>query len=159
MEAVDRSSINFLQLQVGELNLTIGKGDIALPVTQASAAAVSPSLAPAATPTAAAPAQSSDTPAAVQQAATPAKVLQAIPDGTSPVVAPIGGRFYAKPHPGAEAFVKLGSEVDENMTVGLIEVMKVFNAIPAGLKGIVAQICVEDAEIVEAGQVLFRVRT
>jgi acetyl-CoA carboxylase biotin carboxyl carrier protein len=68
------------------------------------------------------------------------------------------GLFYAKPDPGSPPFVSVGSEVQEGTTVGLIEVMKVFNAVQAGAKGIVAEICIENGQTVEIGQTLFRIR-
>ena len=74
------------------------------------------------------------------------------------VVAPLRGRFYARPEPGAPPFVSVGSEVTEDTTVGLIEVMKTFNAVRAGIGGVVTEICVQDAQLVEYGEVLFHVR-
>jgi acetyl-CoA carboxylase biotin carboxyl carrier protein len=68
------------------------------------------------------------------------------------------GRFYAKPEPGAAPFVTVGSEVNADTTVGLVEVMKVFTAVRAGVSGVIAEICVQDAEFIEYGHVLFRVR-
>ena len=77
---------------------------------------------------------------------------------TAAITAPLVGRFYAQAEPGAAPFVTVGSEVTENTTVALIEVMKTFNAVPAGMRGIVTAICVQDFQFVEYGQVLFRVR-
>jgi acetyl-CoA carboxylase biotin carboxyl carrier protein len=68
------------------------------------------------------------------------------------------GMFYSKPDPASPPFVSVGTEVDEGTTVGLVEVMKVFNAIPAGAKGTIVEVCVEDAETIEIGQTLFRIR-
>ena len=68
------------------------------------------------------------------------------------------GRFYAKPEPGAAPFVSVGTEVTPDSTVALIEVMKVFTAVRAGVKGVVAEICVQDEQLVEYGQVLIRIR-
>jgi acetyl-CoA carboxylase biotin carboxyl carrier protein len=68
------------------------------------------------------------------------------------------GRFYSQPEPGAAPFVTVGSDVNEDTTVGLIEVMKTFNAVRAGVSGTVTEICAQDAELVEYGQVLLRVR-
>jgi acetyl-CoA carboxylase biotin carboxyl carrier protein len=79
-------------------------------------------------------------------------------DGTVTIEAPLMGRFYAKPEPGAAPFVSVGTEVNADSTVGLIEVMKVFTAVRAGVSGVVAKICVQDAEFIELGRVLFRVR-
>jgi acetyl-CoA carboxylase biotin carboxyl carrier protein len=77
---------------------------------------------------------------------------------TIDVRSPIMGMFYSKPDPASPPFVSLGTEVVEGMTVGLVEVMKVFNAIQAGAKGTIVEVCVEDAETIEIGQTLFRIR-
>ena len=66
--------------------------------------------------------------------------------------------FYARPEPGAPPFVVIGAEVKKDTTVCLIEVMKTFNAMNAGVNGVITEICAEDAQLVEYGQVLFRVR-
>ena len=68
------------------------------------------------------------------------------------------GRFYAQSEPGADPFVSVGDEVDEDTTVALIEVMKMFTNIPAGLRGTVTEICVQNEDMVEYGQALYRVR-
>jgi acetyl-CoA carboxylase biotin carboxyl carrier protein len=47
----------------------------------------------------------------------------------------------------------------EDTTVGLIEVMKTFNAVRAGVDGVVTEVCVQDTQLVEYGDVLFRVRS
>jgi acetyl-CoA carboxylase biotin carboxyl carrier protein len=54
--------------------------------------------------------------------------------------------------------VQLGDRVQAEDTVCLIEVMKLFNAIPAGVSGTVVQVCVQDTDVVEYGQVLFYVQ-
>ena len=68
------------------------------------------------------------------------------------------GTFYAKPNPEApQPFVSVGSRVKPETVVGLIEAMKLFNEIPAGCAGVVAEILVENGQPVEYGQVLIRV--
>ena len=74
------------------------------------------------------------------------------------IVVPLIGRFYTQSEPGGPPFVSVGSEVTEDMTVGLIEVMKTFNAVRAGVDGVFTEICVQDTQLVEYGDVLFRVR-
>jgi len=66
--------------------------------------------------------------------------------------------FYAQSEPGAPPYVKVGDQVEEKTTVGLIEVMKVYSAIHAGVKGEIVDIHVEDAQLVEYGQPLFSVK-
>ncbi len=75
-----------------------------------------------------------------------------------PIKSPIVGTFYRAPNPGAKPFVEIGSEVNEDTTVCIVEAMKVFNEIKANCKGIVAEILVEDAQPVEYDQVLMYVK-
>ena len=78
-------------------------------------------------------------------------------DGLHPIVAPMLGVFYRAPAPGATPFVDVGTRVDEATVVGLIEVMKMMNAVPAGVSGTIVEVCAENAEVVEYGAPLFRV--
>ena len=96
--------------------------------------------------------------AAEMPAAEPADVPSGTGDGLVAVGAPMLGIFYRAPAPGAPAFVDVGVTVEAETVVGLIEVMKMMNPVPAGVVGTVAEVCVENAELVEAGAVLFRVR-
>jgi biotin carboxyl carrier protein len=68
------------------------------------------------------------------------------------------GTFYRAEGPGKEPFVEVGSEVEPDTTVCIIEVMKMMNSVPAGIAGTIVEICPENAELVEFGQPLFRVR-
>ncbi|MFD0668960.1 acetyl-CoA carboxylase biotin carboxyl carrier protein [Ramlibacter sp. MAHUQ-53] len=158
VDTLDRSNFDYLQVDVGALKVTIGKGSLPAPGAPATApvAALTPAPAPAA---AAAPqALSTAAPAPVQAAAAPAPAAAAVPASWQPVTATTMGRFYSRPDPSAAPFVKVGDPVAADDTVCLIEVMKLFNAIPAGVSGTVTQVCVEDAAVVEFGQVLFYVQ-
>jgi acetyl-CoA carboxylase biotin carboxyl carrier protein len=75
-----------------------------------------------------------------------------------PIAAPMLGVFYRAPAPGATPFVDLGTRVEEDTVVCLIEVMKMMNAVPAGVAGTVVEVCASNAELVETGDPLFRVR-
>ncbi len=150
LEALDKSTFDFLQLQVGDLKLTLSNGKASF--TQDAAHAVSPIAMPASAQNISAP------PLENAASAPPRKADSPLQDGTIEIKAPIIGRFYEKPEPGAAPFVKLGAEVNEDTTVGLIEVMKLFQAVRAGVSGVITEICVEDSQIVEYGQVLFLVR-
>lgn len=154
VETLDRSSFDFLQLDVGNLKVTIGKGN-APPVLTMGAAA--PAAAPAA-PQVAAPAVNPVPAPAAAASAQAAPTDSPAQDGTVAIVTPMMGRFYAKPEPGAAPFVSVGAEVNADTTVGLVEVMKVFTAVRAGVSGVITEICVQDAEFIEYGHVLFRVR-
>jgi len=67
------------------------------------------------------------------------------------------GTFYARANPESEPFVKIGSKVTPATVVGLIEAMKMFNEITAGVSGTVTEILVENQQAVEYGSVLYRV--
>lgn len=71
---------------------------------------------------------------------------------------PIAGTWYHAPKPGAAPFVDVGARVEANTVVGIVEVMKLMNSIPAGVAGTVAQILVEDAGFVEKGTLLLRIK-
>jgi acetyl-CoA carboxylase biotin carboxyl carrier protein len=76
------------------------------------------------------------------------------PDGFAVVRAPMVGTFYRAPSPGAPPFVEVGSAVAASTQVGIIEVMKLMNAIEAGASGVVREILAANAEPVEYGQPL-----
>jgi len=73
------------------------------------------------------------------------------------VKSPMVGTFYRAPEPGADAYAKVGSRITPGQTVCIIEAMKIMNEIEAEVAGVVREVCVEDAQPVEFGQVLFRV--
>jgi acetyl-CoA carboxylase biotin carboxyl carrier protein len=73
------------------------------------------------------------------------------------VTAPLVGIFYRAPKPGAPPYIEVGSPVQEDTTIGIIEVMKLMNAVRAEVQGTVVEVLVEDGAVVEYGQVLLRV--
>lgn len=77
--------------------------------------------------------------------------------GERVVTAPFVGVFYRRPSPNDPPFVEAGARVSAEDTVCLIEVMKLFHSIHAGVDGVVTAIEVGDAELVEYGQVLMRI--
>jgi acetyl-CoA carboxylase biotin carboxyl carrier protein len=66
------------------------------------------------------------------------------------------GTFFSSPSPEAPAFVKIGDHVGPDSTVCIIEAMKVFNEIPAGVSGQVTAVLVQNGDPVEYGQPLFK---
>ncbi len=159
LRLVEESSFDSLQLEYGDIKLAVSKsGNFAPQVAQAPAQVVAD------TPVAPTPAVEQSTekqdqsPAPENVAPQPqASATAAASSSLVAVEAPVVGVFYVAPEPGAEPFVQVGSEVDADTTVGLVEVMKVFNGVSAGLKGRVVEICVEDSQLVEYGQPLFMV--
>jgi acetyl-CoA carboxylase biotin carboxyl carrier protein len=74
------------------------------------------------------------------------------------VPSPMLGTFYRAEGPGHEPFVELGSQVEPDTTICIIEVMKMMNSIPAGVRGTVVEVCAENGTLVEYGQPLYRVK-
>ena len=144
IQTLDQSAFDYLQVESGELKLTLARGqppavESTRPMADIDATAAARQLL-------------DRPPAAASRTAT------AQDEDTIAIAAPLVGRFYLQPEPGAAPFVVVGSEVGEDTTVGLIELMKTFNAVRAGVTGVIAEICVQDAALVEHGQALFRVR-
>jgi len=75
------------------------------------------------------------------------------------IISPIVGTFYRSPSPTAESFVRIGSEVEHNTVVCIIEAMKLMNEIQAETAGEVVKIYVENGQAVEYGQPLFGIKT
>jgi acetyl-CoA carboxylase biotin carboxyl carrier protein len=73
------------------------------------------------------------------------------------IEAPMLGMFYAADGPRDRPFVEVGSRVEPDSTVCIIEVMKMMNSVPAGVSGTIVEVCVENAALVEEGAALFRV--
>jgi acetyl-CoA carboxylase biotin carboxyl carrier protein len=80
-------------------------------------------------------------------------------EGELAVRAPMLGTFYRAQTPGAPPFVEVGQRVRADDTVCLIEVMKLFNSVKAGVDGVVTQILAENAKLVEYNQVLIVIST
>jgi acetyl-CoA carboxylase biotin carboxyl carrier protein len=78
--------------------------------------------------------------------------------GLVPIKSPMVGTFYSASGPDAKAFVNVGSVVDEDSDVCIIEAMKVFNNIKAETRGTIAKVCVTNGQAVEFGTVLFLVK-
>ena len=79
-------------------------------------------------------------------------------DNLVDIKSPIVGTFYSAPSPDSEAYVKVGTDVNAETVVCIVEAMKVMNEIKAEATGTVAKIMVANGQAVEYGQVLFKVR-
>lgn len=121
---------------------------IAVPVAAPMAAAATPAAAPAA-------------PAVIAPTETPASAAETAPAPTASniisVEAPMVGVFYAAPSPGADPFVSVGSTVHVGDTLCIIEAMKLMNEVVAEADGTVAEICVQDGDLVEFGSCIMKI--
>ena len=151
LNLIEKSDFDYFELEVGDLKLTVAKGGY-MP------AAANPAAAPAAAPAAPAVEAPAAAPAEAPQTDAPAEKSAAIPEGLVAINAPMVGTFYISPDPESPPFVEKGARIDEDTTVGLIEVMKVFSAVRAGVNGVIEDILVANAGAIEYGQALFLVR-
>ena len=154
LDLIEKSSFDFLELQMGDLKLTVSKGGYGGNSPDRPEIGVS-----------AEPASSDRSVAKIKEAETGTKVGQpmakpadvSVPEGALPITAPMLGTFYITPEPGAPPFIKVGGVVDEDTPEGRIEVMKVCNACRCGGRCFVTEICVQSGQFGEYWQTLFMV--
>ncbi len=84
--------------------------------------------------------------------------IAAPPSNELDIKSPMIGTFYRAPSPESAAYIEVGSEVNPETVVCIIEAMKVMNEIKAEAKGVITQVMVENAKPVEFGQPLFKLR-
>ena len=144
IQAIDASSIDSIEIERGGTRVRLGKtppvsvvGAAPAPVAQAL-----PVPAPSAAPA---------------EAAVSAPAADAPNPDHAEVPSPMVGTFYRAPAPDAPSYVDVGSTVKKGDTLCIIEAMKLMNELEAEVSGTVVEICAENAEPVEYGQVLFRI--
>jgi acetyl-CoA carboxylase biotin carboxyl carrier protein len=146
IKLIEESGYEDVRLEIGDFKLHVQKHASGAPVVEVAGRSE-------AAPARPSPAQGASA------AAAPAKVpAHAIPEGAAVVRAPMLGTFYRAPSPGEKAFVEVGANVKPDDTVCLVEVMKLFNSIKAGVAGTVLEILAENAMMVEHGQPLMVIR-
>lgn len=101
-----------------------------------------------------APAQVPPTPADLSRVSGPRQQEE-----LTAIKSPIVGTFYATPSPESEPYVEIGSHVEPQTVVCIVEAMKVMNEIRAETTGTIVEILVTNGQAVEYGQVLFRVKS
>lgn len=135
----------------GLTKLDLTEGDNRL-VLEAVSAPVAPAVVvPAAVPVEAVPVAAAEAPAAPAAPAAPEEDLY---EQKTPLV----GTVYMAPQAGAAPYVSVGDHVAAGDTVCIVESMKMFNEIAAECSGTIEEICINNGQIVEYGQVLFRIR-
>lgn len=167
---IERSEVAYLELQVGETRIVADRAGTSSAHAPQRAVPDSAVVTPAPPPTSAPasprpPAEAPEPPAdshAPQPVATPeAAAVKGSPRHTEELVevaAPVVGVFYRAPEPGAPPFVEVGSRVEVGDTLGLVEVMKMFNSVTADVAGEVVAIVAENEGFVEFGQTLLTIR-
>lgn len=147
IKLVSGSELTEFELEEGNMKVTLKKEKEVMVVSGASAGA-----APAPIP---APAAPTAVPVSKVSGETADPSLFGEPDEV--VTAPLVGTFYSAPSEDAEPFVKVGDPVKKGQVVGIVEAMKLMNEIECEYDGVVAAVLVENKQVVEYGQPLFRI--
>ncbi len=145
IETVESSEIDTLEIRRWGTKIRISKhppiiagSDAASAVTQVNAADNSHAAAAAAS-----------NPSAAPETASAA--------GFAEVTSPMVGTFYRATSPDADPYVEVGDSVRVGQTLCILEAMKLMNELEAEVAGTIKEVCVDNAEAVEYGQVLFRI--
>jgi acetyl-CoA carboxylase biotin carboxyl carrier protein len=162
LDVFEGSTWQEMTVHVSGDSLHVSRRAEAAPAAGAEPAVVGAAPTPAKMSPAAAATPASPQPAAAaaaEPAATPATTAGAGDAPGTPVPAPSVGLFWRAPSPGASPFVDIGSRVEAEDTIGIVEVMKLMNRVPAGVAGVVTAVLVENGGMVEHGQPLVLVDT
>jgi acetyl-CoA carboxylase biotin carboxyl carrier protein len=139
IELMNTHELNEIELRQGDKRIKLRRGADQIVGIPAMAPAHSASAHSAPAPAAAAPAA----------AAADEKAIF--------IKSPIIGTFYSRPKPTAPSFVKVGDTVTPDTIVCIVEAMKTFNELPAGVSGKIAAILVKEEEAVDVNKPLFKV--
>ena len=144
IDLMKKNSVSEFELEKQDFKIRLkrGMGGGAIPSDESGQQALVYAPMPAAVPT--------NTPSANA----PAAIVSTDIDIKSPMI----GTFYRSPSPESGSYVEVGTEVNPDTVVCIIEAMKVMNEIKAEVKGVITQALVENAKPVEFGQPLFKVR-
>ena len=153
---VDQSTLDEFVVEIGDLKVEIRrKGAMPAAPSTPAAPALSAPAAPAPTAPEPQPAASPDT-AVVEPRGEPAAPGEpTLGEGQIAVRSPMVGTFYRRPSPDDPPYVEVGSEVEVDAPLCLVEVMKLYTTVYAKTRGRIARICASDAELVEYDQILF----
>jgi acetyl-CoA carboxylase biotin carboxyl carrier protein len=149
IDLMKKNSISEFELERQDFKIKLKRGGLTNGGEEALGQVYVPSLAALPAPTMSASAATPSA-AAVAAAAAAANEIE--------IKSPMIGTFYRSPSPEAGSYIEIGSEVNADTVVCIIEAMKVMNEIKAEVKGVITQILVENAKPVEFGQPMFKVR-
>jgi acetyl-CoA carboxylase biotin carboxyl carrier protein len=154
---VDQSTLDELVVEIGDLKVEIRRKG-AMPAPSSAPPAPIPSAPPPTVPSSPAPPPPTapPAPAPTEPTSVPAASGEpALAEGQAAIRSPMVGTFYRRPSPDDPAYVEVGSEVEVDAPLCLVEVMKLYTTIYAKTRGRIARICASDAELVEYDQILF----
>jgi acetyl-CoA carboxylase biotin carboxyl carrier protein len=140
LRIIDESELDELKIDTEGFSLYVRRGGVV-----------------ASQPLAPAPTESAAEPVSTEHAVVQSAPAAAQEDGKLTIQSPMLGTFYRSEGPSQDPFVEVGSAVEADTTVCIIEVMKMMNSVPAGIAGTITEICPANGDLVEYGAPLFRV--
>jgi acetyl-CoA carboxylase biotin carboxyl carrier protein len=152
MRLLEESSFDALELESGDLKLSLRRGAAGIAETAPAAPRKGPK-----TRANGGSSPSGGSPREAGEGGSHAPASPADPNAAD-IPSPLLGVFYRAPKPGEAPFVEVGSVVEEDTVIAIIEVMKLMNSVRAGVKGEVVEILAENGALVEYDQPLMRVR-
>lgn len=158
MKAMEESGLCALDYSEGGVNLSLRRGSLA----EAQSPMAAPAVNVSAVQSMAAPAKAPEASAAAASEASAKAEPEANKEEPTAkegklMLSPLVGTFYAAASPEDEPYVKIGDKVKKGQTLGIIEAMKLMNEVEAEFDGTVEEILVENGQMVEYGQPLFRI--
>jgi acetyl-CoA carboxylase biotin carboxyl carrier protein len=151
IELMKRSELTEFAVEEEGFKLKIRRGTNGLPIVSTGRSSNPPFV----------PSDSNSTPPlpvpAALQSNLPGAVAAEDPDIVY-VKSPMVGTFYRSPSPESKPFIDIGSKIEDNSLVCIIEAMKIMNEIQAEIKGTVVEILAENGQPVEYGQRLFKLK-
>jgi len=142
MRLIEDSSFESLSLEIDGVKLSLQRSSVRTAPQNADSP---PTLAP-------------DAESLVSRSTQKIKYKPPSEPGLIEVPSPLLGIFYRAPRPGDPPFVEVGSKLEEDTVIGIIEVMKLMNSVRAGVSGEVAEILAMNGAPIEYGEILLRVR-
>ncbi|OLS09162.1 acetyl-CoA carboxylase biotin carboxyl carrier protein subunit [Staphylococcus epidermidis] len=147
IEILDQSNLT-------EINIEDNKGSVVNLKKEKETEIITPQVAQQPAPSIAQPQVVQSAP----QVSDNAQAQEEVADNYETINAPMVGTFYKSPSPEEGAYVQVGDKVSNDTTVCILEAMKLFNEIQAEISGEIVEILVEDGQMVEYGQPLFKVK-
>ncbi|AXZ23356.1 acetyl-CoA carboxylase biotin carboxyl carrier protein [Staphylococcus warneri] len=147
IEILDQSNLT-------EINIEDNKGSVVNLKKEKETEIITPQVAQQPAPSVAQPQVAQSAP----QVSEDTQSQEVVTDNYETINAPMVGTFYKSPSPEEGAYVQVGDKVSNDTTVCILEAMKLFNEIQAEISGEIVEILVEDGQMVEYGQPLFKVK-
>lgn len=139
IELLDESDVAEIEIHEGEESVRISRHSPAPAMLQQPPMMMMPQQAPVA----------AAAPAATETAPAESEVISG-----HEITAPMVGTYYSASSPGSTPFIKVGQHINKGDTIGIIEAMKLLNQIEADASGTVKEICIENGDPLEYGQVI-----